>query len=347
LPTKIRKLLHIAGIGLTILLGAEIAARLDDWLQWDVPILVAPDRERDLVDNALWGAHGRPFGRFRKWKLNALGFRAEPMNEKPDPDRPRILILGASETFGLYEDAGQEYPAQLAKKLAGKVEVVNVAMAGITLKSMIAYWDNRLAKLGAKEVVLYPSPLFYLDDDVLSPPREPRKEMASGPRFSWRVAGRVRDVYQSLPDWIKNLREQWVIERGVQASAGEFNEVPEDRLKLFRDDLAKLVMKIRLRGAEPILLTHASSSARPARPEDAVFVNRMRMFFPRAIPKIIVDFESRANDVIRDLAKEHHVRWIDVDREMTGNREWFADLVHFNNLGATKMADVLADKVGP
>jgi len=298
-----------------------------------------------LTEAEPWGAHGRPDGQFRKWKLNAFGFRAPPMDRQPRPGQQRVMILGASETFGLYEDAGMEYPAQLALLLQQKYEVINAAMAGITLKSMIPYWDNWAGNFGANKVIVYPSPMFYLD--AKPPAAAPHEKQVAWQSFRPRLAERFRDVYHALPDCVRALREEWVIEREGAADDGEFIVVPEERLRLFRQDLCQLVRHIRARGAEPILLTHASSAAWPPRPEDDTFIRRMRMFFPRAKAATLVEFERQANAVIRGLVRQHQVRFIDVDQALTGQRELFADMVHFNNGGATKMAELLARHLEP
>src|SRR5262245_22624560 len=84
-----------------LLVTAELASRLDDWLSFDTPFLANPDRERDLTVQDQDGLHGRPNGRFRKWQLNEFGFRGDGVRST-NPEI-RLMILGASETFGLYE----------------------------------------------------------------------------------------------------------------------------------------------------------------------------------------------------------------------------------------------------
>lgn len=336
--------LKYLGRGLLVLaliaVGAEGTSRLDDWIQEGTPFFANPNRDHDLLAGETWGLHGKPHGRFRKWHLNAYGFRG-PEIEK-SPVRPRVMILGASETFGLYESAGHEYPAQLAALLPDR-EVVNAALAGITLKSMIPYWDHWAGEFQAQTVIIYPSPLFYLDNE---PPALPKNPTAKNGPAPWRprVQERVRDVYRTLPQWVKKWREDWVLRGETEGRDATwfFRTPPEDRLALFGDDLQTLVEHIRRRGATPILCTHARRATAPPEPEDEPFLRSMGMFFPRASGDIMVGFEVRANDVIRALAAKEKLGLIDVDRKMTGQRQWFADLVHFNDPGAKAMADVLA-----
>lgn len=132
-----RQALRWAAVLLLVGVGAEAAARLDDWIHDATPLLASPSRDRDLVVAESWGYRGRPHGAFRKWWLNAFGFRGPEIAQQPPSYHIRILILGASETFGLYESPDHEYPARLRARLASspEIEVVNAAMAGISVKS--------------------------------------------------------------------------------------------------------------------------------------------------------------------------------------------------------------------
>jgi lysophospholipase L1-like esterase len=335
---KVSKLAHLVGVGIALVLGGEVASRLDDAMRLDVPFWASPTRDHDLVEAQTWGVHGRPHGRYRKWKLNKFGFRAPPMQMEPDPNRPRLFILGASETFGLYEDADREYPAVLAQHLHAKYEVVNAAMAGITLKRMVPYWEHWAGNFRAQQVLIYPSPMFYLDDKPPGLPslvRQPEE-----PVFRPRLVERIRDTYHVLPDWLRAWREEWVLRRNASGQE-PFLSVPPDRLEQFGADLDALIDRVQQGGAEVVLMTHASSPAQPPEPQDETFIRRMRMFYPRATAEVLVEFEARANAVIRAAARRHHLKLVDADQAMTGRRELFADMVHFNNDGAARLAELV------
>ncbi len=87
------------------------------------------------------------------------------------------------------------------------------------------------------------------------------------------------------------------------------------------------------------------SAKLPLDAEDEALVNRILMFYARATPTDLVEFEQLANDSIRALAKRENVGLLDVDRVLTGQRQYFADLVHFNDAGAGKMAELLASAI--
>lgn len=345
----VRRLLHACGLTCALLLGAEAAARLDDWLRRDTPLLANPERDRDLMQVESWGFRGRPHGRYRKWTLDANGFRITPSAD----EGPCLLILGASETFGLYESPEKEYPAQLARLLQEKqpCRVLNASLAGISLHSLVVYWDNWAGNFNADYVLLYPSPHFYLDTDPPHPLENlPASDEAwRGKMPQPRLLERVKEQYHALPAWLKKYREEWTIRRETAGKAADwlFQSVPEDRLHLFEDDLRRLLAHIRARGAEPILATHAISASSPPRSEDETYLRRMRMYYPRATTETLVAFEQQANEAIRRLAKEEQLALVDADRALSGRRELFADLVHFNDEGAALMAHLLVEQLPP
>jgi len=148
-----------------------------------------------------------------------------------------------------------------------------------------------------------------------------------------------------LPSCLKALREEWVIgsQRWGQGESWTFSAPPQDRLECFLADVADLLRQIERSGAEPILVTHARRAAFPARPEDGPDLRAMRMFVPRATAATLIAFEVRANAALRSLGRQQRRTVIDADAVLSGKRPWFADLVHFNNQGAARMAALLAE----
>src|SRR5579863_8855627 len=97
----VKKLLRLTALVLAVALGAESGARLDDRLFEQIPFSANPSSD-DLITRDPLGRHGTPYAHFKKWRLDNLGFRGPDVARVPTPGVPRILILGASETFGLY-----------------------------------------------------------------------------------------------------------------------------------------------------------------------------------------------------------------------------------------------------
>jgi lysophospholipase L1-like esterase len=330
------------------LAGVEAMARLDDYIHLGVPFLASPDNEHDLKLRESWGFRGRPHGLFRKWKLNEFGFRGPETTPQPAEGATRVLVLGASETFGLMESNNHEYPAQLQKVMQqeGKYDVINGGMTSLTAAGMLAYWDQWLTRFQPQIVVIYASPVFYLRDAAPEPlPVLTQTELASqSVQFQFRTIDRVSSLYRNLPSWIRAIRRDLQLRRQVAAHDNTwfFTTAPKDRLEKYRTDVAELVRRIRNDGAVPILVTHAISAASPPRSEDLAHLCDMRADFCRPTIETMTRFEKRANQTLRDLARDEGVPLIDVDAVLTGRRDFFGDLVHFNDLGAARMAELLA-----
>jgi hypothetical protein len=351
----VRKGVHGTILLVLFLLSAEMTARLDDWLHLGVPIFATPDMEQDLLMKDENGTRGRPHGRFKKWQLNAYGFRSPVISLTPSPDCKRIMVLGASETFGLYESEHKEFPAQLAGLLEqqGRCEVINAALPGMSIRSMTRYWETWAGQFRPDVVVIYPSPAFYLNDSFSRAPRPKGQPQAAGhesaPGMRSRLVFRMKDTFH-LPDFV----EKWRAERDIRAkidslTAGEdgtfFRAVPRERVDLFSADLGRLVKSIQKQGARPILLTHAMRSAIPPRAEDLSDLRSARIHLPRVTEEVFAEFEQAAARAVVERAGECGVRVVDIAGAIGGRREWFADLVHFNDEGASVVGELVAEGV--
>ena len=60
-----------------------------------------------------FGPCGIPYARFEQWRLNNFGYRGPDIKIQKDPGKVRIICLGMSSTFGLYEDEENDWPRSL------------------------------------------------------------------------------------------------------------------------------------------------------------------------------------------------------------------------------------------
>jgi hypothetical protein len=337
---------------LALVIGAtgELTARVEDFLRRGVPIQATPDRYRDLVLHDALGIRGRPYGHFGRWQLNSVGFRGPEITRQPSPGCHRVLILGASETFGLYESDGKEYPAQLQTKLSdartGCYEVVNASLFGLTLPGITQLWENWGRQFAPRTVVIYPTPAFYLAEHAPKRPGPPPTHVDAAPWWTPRLRGRAEDVID-FPAFIQRRR----IARDAAALEAEhdrswfYESVPPERLELFARDLETLVAAIQSSSATPLLVTHATGFHRPPDDDDlqidAMEAWRLHMRKPRA--PVLLAFEDQAREATIALARRRGVPVVDAAAIMNGREPWFAgDLLHFGDAGAGRLADLLA-----
>lgn len=339
---------HWIGALLVLLAAGEIASRIDDAVFSDIALLASPDRAYDLttVENGL--PRGRPGGSFRKWQLNNHGFPG------PDialaPTGPRVMLLGASETFGLYESKGKTYGDRLALAVGHArpgVEIVNAAMPGMTARSIEQYWRGYASRYRPSLVLIYASPEFYLDIEVprgmSGPALPPEKPPLLSSRFSDRLHGQIRQV-----EFLRALRARFVVGTAVtEGGPGYLFDAAAlaERLAAFSRDIEALGHAIAQTGATPVLVTYAFKSRDRVDPRDRNELDYFRIFYPRAEPQTFLAFSASARQAVLDVARRAGWPAIDAADALSGQRELFEDPVHFNDKGSQRMADVLAPKV--
>jgi lysophospholipase L1-like esterase len=341
-------------VGLVLVIGAsgEVTARIEDYFRRGIPILHTPDRTGDLVLHDQLGIRGRPNGHFGRWQLNSVGFRGPEIARQPEAGCSRVLVLGASESFGLYESDHAEYPAQLGDRLRVRksacYEVVNASLFGLTLPDITRLWESWGRQFGARTVTIYPTPAFYLAERPPEPPGAPPARVDGPPWWTPRLLGRAEDLID-YPAFIQRRR---VAKEAAALEAAHdprwfYQAVPPDRLAQFTRDLDTLIVAIQAAGAAPVLITHATGFHRPpdeATQGDALESWRLHMRKPRA--PVLLDFEERARQATLALAQQRGVEVVDAAAVMNGHDEWFAeDLLHFNDRGAARLADLLAERV--
>jgi hypothetical protein len=363
LPTNWRRALTLR-VGWVFLLlaifvsGGEVVTRLDDALFFGVPFFSNPSDD-DLITRDWFGLRGRAHAQFGKWRLNSLGFRSPEITVERTPGCARIVVLGASETFGYLESPGHEYPNLLARKLSGRgcVDVVNAAVVGISLRSMQTYWTYWVARLRPDVVLIYPTPLHYLGKtaahEVAGAPLPPPSSLSSVPDapvrhpFESRFLNRLRGYAgAAVPRWVNMYRLEHRVRTllAAQPPAPEINSPPAEDLAAFRRDLNGLVETIRSSGARVVLLTHAERAEWPITRRDIPDLWAMRAFYPRSSLPELVEFDRVGNTIIKETGQQQRLQVIDAAAELNGRFDSFGDLVHFNDKGADTVASLIANQ---
>lgn len=339
------RLASYLGVFLLVVASAELTSRVEDRLRVGTDLLAVPDHDRDLILHDELGIRGRPNGRFKRWHLNSFGFRSPPIGEQPSKGCTRIVVLGASETFGLYESPEKEYPAQLSSLLnsGGCYEVVNAAVVGLTVRGIITLWQNWVARFSPAIVVVYPTPAFYLANSAPGYPG-PAAQSTDAPWWTLRLLERAKDVFD-FPDFIQRRRISRALAAATDHPPGwAFDTVPVDRLRQFEEDLDRLTELIRQSGARPVLVTHATAFSRPPGAEDEDDLMALRLRVPKATVPVLLEFETLTAEATARVAARRNAALVDAASVMNGHRGWFAeDSVHFNDAGAGTLARLIAN----
>lgn len=346
-----KKILAWLGTALLFLAALEICARLDDYLRWGAPLWRNYSQLSLSVDDEN-GRRGRPGGRFQKWSLNSLGLRGPELAAQKPAGQKRILVLGASETFGLYEPPGGEFPARLQaildQRAPGRYLVINAGFPGMSLPRLKFYYQKDLAKLKPDMVIIYPSPAFYLD---IALPRDPAKhkfDLPGRPVFESRLWGKVWIIIKRLvPQSWQNLMRRAVITWRRRGKGGDYvwQKLPQKRMEIYKRDLAGLVELVRQSRAKAILTTHATRFGPNLGPQDTFHLYAWLLYYPRVNPAVMLSMERSGNQEVMDLAGKLKAPLVDLDGILKKSPAHFADFSHFTGQGAKAVARALAKEV--
>jgi hypothetical protein len=333
-------------IGITIVVAVwEAAARIEDWWTHDAPLLGRYDATL-LSAFDEFGVHGRPHAKYLKWQLNSLGYRGPELRAGSD----RLLVIGASETFGLYESFGHEYPRLLEQELrsrpgSGRIEVVNAGFVGQGLPAITRRIERIANTVRPRWALLYPSVANYI-----SPPPPFRPGIPPPPPPSnWQIRclNRIETLSRrTLPSALQTVMRQaviWKDSRGLTV----MERVPEARVELLDRDMTDMIRRLRQFDIQPVVVTHATRFGPGLTTEDREMLIAWRKFFPELREKGFLDMENRMNQRLRELAKREDLPLIDAAVEMPSGPKMFADFVHFTDAGAQQMAALLARQLQP
>jgi len=328
------------------LLTMELAARLDDLHRYGAS-MTAPYSIERLFQPSPFGREGKPGARFTKWSMNSLGFRGPEIVA----GRSNIVVFGASETFGVYESPDAEYPRQLEAELNAErpahdqYNVINVALPGMRI-GRVGYLDRAIEVTNAKYVVIYPTPANYIGTTApLCTQTTVPVPDSLGMADYIRLAGKLRQVAKEhAPSGVMTTLRKfsiWVHTRDIDV----MEHVPEASIDAFRADLICVTELARSRGAEPVLLTHATYFGSEIMPGDEEMMIAWRRFYPGLSEAGFIDLEKRANDAIRSIGHDAAVNVVDSARLIPRGPEYFADFVHFTDQGAARMATLISEQI--
>jgi len=344
-----------------VALGLEGGARVEDWISYRSPILNRYRSEEDLVVRVSDGMHGRRHASFEKWSMNNLGYRGPDVDSVKLVGRLRVIAIGASEMFGLYESAGKELPRQLEDSLRARLagsrcdpEVWNAALPGMALPTIAQDLRLRTSRYAPDLVILYPTPAFYLGNALPRPalPDSGQREHTPSAFNALypRVWPRLRNQIKALtPTTVATWLRTRSVARALRARGvgWQFDSLPPDRISAFEHDLRSEIGAVRAIGAEPVLVTHGNAFWRGARaPASGEWLQAWERFNPRAPGRVLISFDSAARVATRRVAADSGVAIADAALALAGaNHVPFADYQHFNDYGAGITAGTISGVV--
>lgn len=340
MKTAFRAIINIC----IVVIVLEACARLADKHAYDAPFFGSYTLDR-LYEMDSGQMRGKANARYRNWQLNSLGFRGPDLHD----GTVRILCIGASETFGMLETPGREYPRQLEEILNsteahGKIEVVNFSYFGLKLTTAAALLPEVIREVRPTIAIIYPTYGGYVSRQSDTPLTE---ELAHEKQV-FRVADHAFDMLKAhAPVWLMTKIRRMQIDRYVDGR-DVIHRMPTNRSEFLATDLAQLTGTLRQGGVVPVLLTHANRFSGETDTGDwQSYLTGWRKFYPLYSEEALLDMETSLNDAVREFARRNQISLVDAARMMPGGSAYFTDHVHFTDEGARKMAELVAREVAP
>jgi lysophospholipase L1-like esterase len=336
-----RAALWIFLVGLTL----EVCARLDDWLSYGAPLLGPYNSERLYTYDEL-GKKGRPNARYLKWQLNSLGYRGPEL----EPGRIRVACIGSSETFGLYESEGGEWPRRLENELNRRAgweafQVINAAYPGMSVATAARRLPQLIETANPTLFVIYPSFAPYIWLPYLRPEAAPP---SIAPWLQLRIIERVKTLAKDLlPEPLQTQWRRLAIWLAVKGGVPVMDRVPEENIQKFQTDLEQLLDRIRQHGGEAVLVTHATRFGQRIGEGDESLLVAWRRFYPMLAEEGFLDMERRMNQALREVARKRGLRLVDAAAKIQPGPETFVEFVHFTDAGAEELARLVAASLDP
>lgn len=328
----------------------ELASRIEQWALHGAPILGVYTYDSALFTTDEFGILGKSNGNYEKWHLNSHGFRGPDVLLEKDPRRLRVVCIGASETFGLYESADKEWPRQLESFLTEsgmEAEVINAAMAGMSLPQRTRHVENRLLRFSPDVIVFmleYGSYAGLTPEKIrlrrTGPGTLPERKGAIDGLKSMRTVSRLKDVViPKLPGQIQeaigSLERRLKLEM-LQRELGpryrSLVHVQPFETEAFRLDLEELYEKVNVVGVQLVLVS-------PAMWLSERNVATTYLSWPYVDESWWREAKATLPVMARQFAEAHHVPFLDLSDVVAGHEtDWMKDMLHFNDLGAERVA---------
>jgi lysophospholipase L1-like esterase len=346
-----------AVFGVCFMATIEMASRIDQWWTYRAPIFGLYTYDSALFTTDEYGITGRPNGAYEKWRLNSYGFRGPEIQRAKDSNQLRVVCIGASETFGLYEQPGHEWPRQLEGMLQHSgvhAEVINAAIAGMGLHQRTLHVQNRLLPFSPDVLVFmleYGSYAGMTEEKLqvwhTQPPGLPTRDGPLDGVKSLRTVSRLKDVFfPRLPVAVQQAIEE--LERRVRLRAWQrdlgykFRSIKHLRpleVDVFKRDLEDLHHISNTAGATVILLA-------PAMWFNERNLSMTYLSWPFIDESWWREAQGVLSSVAREFAEQEGFDYLDLSELVRGHeQEWMMDMLHFNDDGAKQVAQRVAAKI--
>jgi hypothetical protein len=340
----------------------EFCARIDDKLKYDAPLVgqYSPDILRSYDSDGV--PHNIPNARFEKWHNDSLGFR-EPEIALTKPDKTiRVVCMGTSESYGLYERPGNEWPSQLAGILASdsSFQVINASIVGLPLYRFKDYIEKYVCKVSPDIMILLFNP-WTNSIETLRKKEMQKNTFIDGQKMLYSGVLSIGNLTRELriptkitlaikafmPPALLKRYQSYISNKQI---AGEesfrlngkrsLDTIPDYCATSFQAQLQGLLDYLRNKNIKVILMSYPT----------LITHENMTQYPDLGIRRFCVEFSlvgmldvSRTLDqTTEDIAKLNNITFLPLNNLIPKNTDYFADGVHFTDKGAEFVANKVA-----
>jgi hypothetical protein len=352
------------------LLTLETSSRIDDFVKYRAPLWGEYTAERLRTIDAEGIRHNVPYARFEKWEHNASGFRGPEVSKHKPEHVVRIACMGTSETYGFFESANLEWPAQLQAFLEEEepnVRILNTSIVGLGLRTYISYIEKYVLPYEPDIMIVFVNPFSYAAsrERALKAAEQPKRPQATPETpakstFSFgaligemRILPKTKQALkQLLPPQVLKAYQIWDTEKQVQAAEAfrlkrslPKDEIPESIVEDYRNDLSGLVEFLKDHDIRVILSSYPLLISDETIERHYEIILDNRKFCVEFSFNGMLHVSQKLNSMTQRVATETQVGFIDSEHVLPKNTKFFGDNVHYTNEGATLLAEHMAEYI--
>lgn len=263
---------------------------------------------------------------------NRLGLRSPELGQKM-PGSSRLIVLGASSTYGAYARTNAEtFPALLQQRLNGQLEVINAGIPGNDLDSQYQLYRQQLSGLHEDILIVYSG----LSNDI---GRLCRKQQ-SGKSYAL--------PQLSAPKWLLSVDLLLKNTTDLRYVPYKYQPMPDlaSLLAQYQTTLQAIIQLAKQRGVQHILLAENLTSFRPEQPlslQQALASSALYYTPCLDVQQFSEVFRQYNHTLAQVAVKQQGVHYLPLSHLVPGGRQHFTDSVHFTAKGEQAMADALAE----
>jgi hypothetical protein len=303
--------------------------------------------------------HNIPNARLEKWRINSFGFRGKEIDLGKKKGQIRVMCLGGSETFGVYECEGREWPAQLGEMLRDQypgVEVINISVIGLHAKTRKEYIEKYILSLQPDILVMYHHRfLTHIKDSIRGIennffPGQSNENIKTYSKsrilFHRLLSEYDKMIAVILPKWLLNHIQMRRLHKKIKRKEKEYlhnkkplNKVPEQIILKYEQDLNSFVDYLKEKNIVPVLSTFPALTTFSNKDIHKNILKGTRYLFCIELSENgILDATRELNDLIKRTAEKQYILCIDNDNLLRKTLEYFADNFHYTNRGSEVIA---------